>query len=105
MSEKLNAVATLRCSFEEKSKGEAIARVKKFNSISEYLRDLLIKDISATEEYLHCLAKEFDLAMNTVSTVHTPFFELTPEPSIKPQAQKKPNCCDQLSLIAVHSDK
>lgn len=104
MSEKLNAVATLRCSFEEKSKAEAIARVKKFNSISEYLRDLLIKDISATEEYLHCLAKEFDLAMNTVSTVHTPFFELAPEPLPKPQAQKKPICCDQMSIFAIHSE-
>lgn len=104
MSEKLNAVATLRCSFDEKNKAEAIARVKKFNSISEYLRDLLIKDISATEEYLHCLAKEFDLAMNTVSTVHTPFFELAPEPLPKPTGTKNAHLCDQMSFFAIHSE-
>lgn len=103
MSEKLNAVATLRCSFDEKSKAEAIARVKKFNSISEYLRDLLIKDISATEEYLHCLAKEFDLAMNTVSTVHTPFFELAPEPLPKSTGTKKAQLLEQMDFLAVHS--
>lgn len=104
MSEKLNAVATLRCSFDEKSKAEAIARVKKFNSISEYLRDLLIKDISATEEYLHCLAKEFDRAMNTVSTVHTPFFELAPEPLPKPTGTKNAHLREQMSIFAIHSE-
>lgn len=104
MSEKLNAVATLRCSFDEKNKAEAIARVKKFNSISEYLRDLLMKDISATEEYLHCLAKEFDLAMNTVSTVHTPFFELAPEPLPKPTGTKNAHLREQMSIFAIHSE-
>ncbi|WP_347454291.1 hypothetical protein ABEF83_08165 [Acinetobacter thermotolerans] len=104
MPEKVNANMTFRCTYDEKAKAEAIARVKKFSSPSEYLRDLLIKDISATEEYLHCLAKEFELAMNTVSTVHTPDFELIPEPLLKSQAIKKPNCCDQLSLD-VHTEK
>lgn len=105
MSEKVNTNMTFRCTFDEKNKGEAIARVKKFSSTSEYLRDLLIKDISATEEYLNCLAKEFELAMNTVSTVHTPLFELTSVPTPKLQAQKKLNCCDQMSFFAVHSEK
>lgn len=104
MSEKVNTNMTFRCTFDEKSKADAIARVKKFNSISEYLRDLLIKDISATEEYLHCLAKEFDLAMNTVSTVHTPFFELAPEPLIKPTGTKNAHLREQMSIFAIHSE-
>ncbi|MCU4373742.1 hypothetical protein KTH22_01095 [Acinetobacter variabilis] len=104
MSEKVNTNMTFRCTFDEKSKAEAIARVKKFNSISEYLRDLLIKDISATEEYLHCLAKEFDLAMNTVSTVHTPFFELAPEPLPKQPGTKKAQLLEQMDFLAVHSE-
>ena len=104
MSEKLNAVATLRCSFDEKNKAEAIARVKKFNSISEYLRDLLMKDISATEEYLHCLAKEFDLAMNTVSTVHTPDFELISEPLPQITGTKNAHLREQMSIFAIHSE-
>ncbi len=91
---------TFRCSDDEKRKAEAISRVKKFKSPSEYLRNLLIQDIAATEEYLNSLSKEFDLSTNTLSTS---FFELSPEPLPKPQAQKKPNCCNQLSLIAIHN--
>jgi len=106
MSEKVLTNATFRCTIDEKNKAEAIAKVKKFSSVSEYLRDLLIKDISATEEYLNCLAKEFNLAMNTVSTVHTPIFELTHEPLHKTQTQKKAQLCDQLDFLSTcHESK
>lgn len=98
--EKAISNLTFRCSYDEKRKAEAISRVKKFKSPSEYLRDLLIKDISATEEYLNSLSKEFDLSTNTRSTFA---FELTPDLPPKQQAQKKPNCYDQLSLIATHN--
>ncbi|MHA3051854.1 hypothetical protein [Acinetobacter sp. ANC 4640] len=99
MAEKALTNATFRCGFGEKSKADALAKVKGFSSTSEYLRDLLIKDIAAAEEYLNCLSKEFELATNTVSTVQTPFLELTSDPKPKPQVQKKPSCFDQLSLI------
>ncbi len=104
MSEKVNTNITFRCTFEEKSKAAAIARVKKFKTSSEYLRDLLMKDISATEEYLHCLAKEFDLAMNTVSTVHTPDFELISEPLPQITGTKNAHLREQMSIFAIHSE-
>lgn len=75
MSEKLTESITFKCTYEEKRALEAIARSD---------------------------SKTMGL---TTDTVNIPDFELTAEPMLKPQAQKKPNCCDQLSLIAVHSDK
>ncbi|WP_372410234.1 hypothetical protein ACDI99_03750 [Acinetobacter radioresistens] len=63
-------------------------------------------NITEVRERIQDLAHLFGFTTDTVDTS----FELTPLPKMidvtpKPQAQKKPNCCDQLSLIAVHSDK
>lgn len=96
MSEKLTESITHKCSDEEKRKLEAIARTRKL-SLSELIRSICIREIQDVEELLNSLQNAFAL---TTDTVDTPFFELAPEPLLKQQAQKKPNCCDQLSLYA-----
>lgn len=87
---------TFKCTDGEKSKLEAIARVRKL-SLSELIRSICIGEIQVVESYLNSLSKEFSLATDTADTFHL-------EPVVMPkkingQAQKKPNCCDQLSLI------
>ncbi len=101
MSEKLTDSITFKCTYEEKRDLEAIARSEN-KTLSEHMRSLGIANISAIRERLHSLSVLMRL---TTDTVETPIFELTPEPLQKPQAQKKLNCCDQMSLLAVHSKK
>lgn len=101
MSEKLTESITFKCTYEEKRALEAIAR-SDGKTLSEHVRSLGISNISAVRERLNHLASLMGL---TTDTVNTPDFELTAEPMLKPQAQKKPNCRNQLSLIAVHSEK
>lgn len=105
MSEKLTESITFKCTYEEKRDLEAIARSEN-KTLSEHIRSLGISNISEVRDRLNNLASLMRLTTDTVDTS----FELTPTPRLinvtpKPQAQKKPNCCDQLSLIAVHSDK
>lgn len=105
MSEKLTESITFKCTYEEKRDLEAIARSEN-KTLSEHIRSLGISNIFEVRERLNNLASLMRLTTDTVDTS----FELTPPPRLidvtpKPRAQKKPNCCDQLSLIAVHSDK
>lgn len=96
MSEKLTESITFKCTYEEKRDLEAIARSEKL-SLSEHVRGLGISNISTVKERLNNLASLMRL---TTDTVDTPFFELAPEPLLKPTGTKKAQLCDQLSLIA-----
>lgn len=100
MSEKLTESITFKCTYEEKRDLEAIARSEN-KTLSEHVRSLGMANISEIRERLNNLASLMRL---TTDTVETPIFELTPEPIPKPQAQKKPNCCDQMSFFAIHSE-
>lgn len=100
MAEKLTASVTFKCTDEEKILLERIARSRKV-TISELMRDAGIKIIQEVEELLRSLQAEFDLTTVTEDTRNTPEpfeLELAPNP-LKTQAQKKPNCRNQLSLI------
>lgn len=99
MSEKLTDSITFKCTYEEKRNLEAIAKSES-RTLSEHMRGLGISNISEVTERLNNLASLMHL---TTDTAVTPHFELSPDPILKPQAQKKPNCCDQLSLIAIHN--
>lgn len=105
MSEKLTESITFKCTYEEKRDLEAISK-SEGKTLSEHIRCLGIANITEVRERLNNLASLLGLTTDTVDTS----FELTPPPRLidvtpKPQAQKKPNCCDQLSLIAVHSNQ
>jgi len=105
MSEKLTESITFKCTYEEKRELEGIARTEK-KTLSEHMRSLGMANITEVRERIQDLAHLFGFTTDTVNTS----FELTPLPKMidvtpNTQAQKKPNCCDQLSLIAVHSDK
>lgn len=99
MSEKLTASITFKCTDEEKILLERIARSRK-QTVSEVMRERGIDVIREVQELLQSLQAEFDLTTVTVDTRNPePFeLELAPNPH-KSQAQKKPNCRNQLSLI------
>ena len=99
MSEKLTASITFKCTDEEKILLERIARSRK-QTVSELMRERGIDVIREVQELLQSLQAEFDLTRVTVDTRNPePFeLELAPNPH-KSQAQKKPNCRNQLSLI------
>ena len=99
MSEKLTASITFKCTDEEKILLERIARSRK-QTVSELMRERGIDVIREVQELLQSLQAEFDLTTVTVDTRNPePFeLELAPNPH-KLQAQKKPNCRNQLSLI------
>ena len=101
MSEKLTESITFKCTYEEKRDLEAIAKSEN-KTLSEHIRSLGMSNISEIRERLNNLASLMRL---TTDTVDTPIFELTHVPLPKPQAQKKPNCCNQLDFLAVHSEK
>lgn len=96
MSEKLTESITYKISYDEKREIEAIAKAEKMD-VSKLTRACMKSKIQEVREYLNSLKALHSL---TTDTVDTPFFELAPEPLLKQQAQKKPNCCDQLSLYA-----
>ena len=98
MSEKLTASITFKCTDEEKILLERIARSRK-QTVSELMRERGIDVIREVQELLQSLQAEFDLTTVTVDTRNPePFeLELAPNPH-KSQAQKKPNCRNQLSL-------
>lgn len=97
MSEKLIASITHKCPDEEKKKLEAIALSRNL-SLSELVRFCCMKEIREVEEMINSLQNAFALTTDTRDT-----FELLAQPidvtPTKPQAQKKPNCRNQLSLI------
>ncbi|ENV46810.1 hypothetical protein P255_00960 [Acinetobacter brisouii CIP 110357] len=95
MAEKLTESITFKVTYEEKRDLEAIAKAEK-TDVSKLSRAYMKAKIQEVKEYLNSL-RELDRL--TTDTVDTPFFELTPEPLQKPQAQKKLSCYDQLSLI------
>lgn len=105
MSEKLTESITFKCTYEEKREFEAIAKAEK-TDVSKLSRVCMNQKISEVREYINSL-KAF--ARLTTETIDTDFM-LTAQPRIidvtpKPQAQKKLNCCDQMSFFAVHSEK
>ena len=104
MSEKLNELGTFRCTDIEKKKATAIGRTRN-QTFSEYVRALIIADISQVESYVSFLSDELNLSTHTVNTFR---LELAPRPirdvTPKPQAQKKAQLCDQLSFLAVHTE-
>lgn len=100
MREKLTESITFKCTYEEKRDLEAIAKSENI-TLSEHIRSLGIANITEVIERLNSLKSLMRL---TTDTVDTPIFELTHEPLHKSQAQKKPNCCDQMSFFAVHSE-
>ncbi|MFW2152831.1 hypothetical protein [Acinetobacter gyllenbergii] len=97
MSEKLIESTTFKSTFEEKRKLEAIAKSRKL-SLSELIRYCCMKEIQEVEELMNSLQNAFALTTDTRDT-----FELLAQPiDVTPQkiqAQKKPNCRNQLSLI------
>ena len=105
MSEKLNDLGTFRCTCTEKEKATAIGRTRN-QTFSEYIRALVIEDISRVESYVSFLSEELNLSTHTVNTFR---LELAPrqirDVTPKPQAQKKAQLCDQLSFLAVHSEE
>ncbi len=108
--EKLTASITHKCTDEEKIKLERIAKSRKM-TLSELMRDAGMKIIHEVEEMLKSLQAEFDLTTDTADTRNTSDFELLPSPRLtrditpKHIGTKKAQLCDQLSLIAVHSEK
>ncbi|MGL2983377.1 ribbon-helix-helix protein, CopG family [Acinetobacter baumannii] len=101
MSEKLTASVTFKCTEEMKIKLERIARSRKLNGSSELMRIAAMDIIFEVEEMLNCLQMPIDLTTVTEDTKNTPEpfeLELAPNPH-KTQAQKRPNCRNQLSLI------
>lgn len=105
MSEKLNELGTFRCTDIEKKKATAIGRTRN-QTFSEYVRALIIADISQVESYVSFLSDELNLSTHTVNTFH---LELVPRPirDVTPKhiGNKKAQLCDQLSFLAVHSEK
>lgn len=105
MSEKLNELGTFRCTDIEKKKATAIGRTRN-QTFSEYVRALIIADISQVESYVSFLSDELNLSTHTVNTFH---LELVPRPirdvTPKHTGAKKAQLCDQLSFLAVHSEK
>ena len=103
MSEKLNENGTFRCTCTEKSKATAIGKTRN-QTFSEYVRALVIADISQVESYVSFLSEELSLSTHTVDTF---CLELAPRPVIditpKHTGTKKAQLCDQLSLIAIHN--
>ena len=101
MSEKLTVSITHKCTYDEKEFLEKLAKVEG-KTLSELVRENNMVRISAEKERLNLLASLMGLTTETISATH---FELSPNPLPKPQAQKKPNCYDQLSLICHSSHK
>ncbi|WP_151738837.1 hypothetical protein [Acinetobacter junii] len=100
MSEKLTASITFKCTDEVKIKLERIARSRKLNGSSELMRIAAMDIIFEVEEMLNCLQMPIDLTTVTADTRNPEPFELELAPNpLKSQAQKKPNCRNQLSLI------
>lgn len=113
MSEKLTESITLKCTSEEKAGILQRARSSKqpvSKQVREICRDWLsgekkeqinINEISVIGEQLNSLLNRLSLATDTSDTFQ---LELVPKPIHKPQVQKKPNCCEQMSLFAVHPE-
>lgn len=101
MSEKLLATITHKCSLTERSQLEAIAKARGV-TLSELVRLNNQVCISAEFERIQILMSALGVTTDTRANdfeLTAPLRDVTP----KPQAQKKPNCCDQLSLIAIHN--
>ena len=101
MSEKLTENGTFRCTCTEKSKGTAIGKTRN-QTFSEYVRALIIEDISRVESYVSFLSEELSLSTHTVDTFR---LELAPPPmrDVTPKyiGTKKAQLCDQLSIFAI----
>lgn len=105
MSEKLIESGTFKCAESEKLKAIAIGKTRGQN-FSEYIRALVIKDISEVEVYLNTLIPVMGLTTDTVDTFR---LELAPPPmrdvTPKHTGTKKAQLHEQLSLSAAYSEK
>ena len=105
MSEKLIESGTFKCAESEKLKAIAIGKTRGQN-FSEYIRALVIKDISEVEVYLNTLIPVMGLTTDTADTFR---LELAPPPmrdvTPKHTGTKKAQLHEQLSLSAAHSEK
>jgi hypothetical protein len=109
MIEKLTASITHKCTDEEKTKLERIAKARKL-TLSELVRSACMDVIHEVEEMLKSLQAEFDLTIDTADTRNTNDFELMPSPPIrdvtpKHTGAKKAQLLQQKDFFAVHSDK
>lgn len=102
MSEKLIESGTFKCAESEKLKAIAIGKTRGQN-FSEYIRALVIKDISEVEVYLNTLIPVMGLTTDTEDTFR---LELAPPPmrDVTPKytGTKNAQLCDQLSIFAIH---
>ena len=102
MSEKLNELGTFRCTDIEKKKATAIGRTRN-QTFSEYVRALIIADISQVESYVSFLSEQLSLSTHTVDTFH---LELAPRPirDVTPKYTgiKKVQLREQLDFLAIH---
>ena len=105
MSEKLTESGTFKCAESEKSKAIAIGKTRGQN-FSEYVRALVIKDISEVEVYLNTLIPVMGLTTDTADTFR---LELAPRPirDITPKYTgiKKAQLREQMDFLAVHSEE
>lgn len=103
MSEKLIESITFKCTDSEKLKLEAIAKSRKLK-LSELIRSICMSEISAVEEYLHCLSKEFALTTDTADSFR---LELAPAPirDVTPKhiGTKKVQLREQLDFLAIQN--
>lgn len=101
MTEKLTDSITFKCTYEEKREFEAIASAEK-TDISKLSRVCMKKKIQEVREYLHSLQFFACLTTDTrdMFELTAPLRDVTP----KTTGTKKAQLCDQLSLIAVHSE-
>lgn len=114
MSEKLTESITFKCTYEEKQLlKEYVKKQKRARSV--VVREIVcsflfsknkkasIDEVSAIGEQLNSLITHISLATDTSDTFHLEPVVIPKKQIVK--AQKKPNCRNQLSLIAVHSEK
>ncbi|MFZ7814672.1 hypothetical protein [Acinetobacter lwoffii] len=103
MSEKLTEIGTVRCTGMEKAKATAIGKTRN-QTFSEYVRALIIADISQVESYVSFLSEELSLSTYTADTFR---LELAPRPirdiTPKPTGTKKAQLLEQMDFLAVHS--
>lgn len=103
MSEKLTENGTFRCTSAEKLKATAIGKTRN-QTFSEYIRALIIADISQVESYVSFLSEELSLSTHTVDTFR---LELAPRPirDVTPKhiGTKKVQLREQLDFLAIQN--
>ena len=102
MSEKLIENGTFRCTGAEKMEATAIGKTRN-QTFSEYVRALIIADISQVKSYVSFLSEELSLSTHTVDTFRLelaprPIYDVTP----KHTGTKKVQLVAQMDFLAIH---